>query len=372
MFATVAPATAAPTRAVPVTATTGQAIADHYIVTVSGASARSVAAAAHVTPRYVYDRVLNGFAGALNAGQLTALRHNPHVTRVEQDAVVRATDMVTQTPTPSWGLDRINQRSLPLDNRYIWNHSAAGVTAYIIDTGILVSHPDFGGRAAVAHDSLGGNGIDCNGHGTHVAGTVGGTAYGVAKSVALRAVRVLDCSGTGSIASVIDGMNWVASNHVYQSVANMSLGGPFSATENSAATALANARVAVAVAAGNSNADACSTSPASADMVTTVAASDINDNRASFSNYGSCVDIYAPGVNITSDWLANGTNTISGTSMATPHVLGAMAIRKSFLATSDPSSTTENSWVISAATPDVIVGNPTGTPNLLLFKANGA
>ncbi|MFL6138000.1 MAG: S8 family serine peptidase [Frankiaceae bacterium] len=364
-FATVAPASAAPTRTVAVTAAHGQAIAGHYIVTVSGTSARSVAAAAHVTPRYVYDKALNGFAGALTGGQLTALQHNPNVTRIEQDAVVHID--TTQSPV-TWGLDRIDQRNRPLSNSYTYTNSGQGVTAYIIDTGIYVSHSDFGGRAAVSYDAIGGNGIDCNGHGTHVAGTVGGTTYGVAKSVQLRAVRVLDCSGSGSNSGVIAGMNWVASNHATKSVANMSLGGGFSSSVNSAATNLVNSGVFLAVAAGNSNADACNYSPSSAPGTLTVAASDINDARASFSNYGGCVDVYGPGVNITSDWLNNGTNTISGTSMATPHATGVGALYKSSVS-GNPASSTVVSWIINNATTNVISGNPSGTPNRLLYKS---
>ena len=323
-FAALTPAAAAPTHMVAITAAHGQAIPGHYIVTVKG-DPRAVAASAHATPRYVYTAALNGFAGALNAGQLTALQHNPNVLRIEQDAAVH---IDTTQSGATWGIDRIDQRNLPLSGTYTYNSTGAGATAYVIDTGIYTSDSDFGGRAAVAYDALGGNGIDCNGHGTHVAGTIGGARYGVAKGVALRAVRVLDCSGSGSNSGVIAGMNWVASHHVSRSVANMSLGGGYSSSVNSAATSLVNSGVFLAVAAGNSSADACNYSPSSASGTITVAASDSGDNRASFSNYGGCVDIYAPGVSITSDWLSGGTNTISGTSMATPHVTGVGALYK--------------------------------------------
>jgi subtilisin family serine protease len=312
----------------------------------------------------VYTAALNGFAAKLSTGQLAALQHNPAVAVIEQDAKVH---LDTTQSGATWGLDRIDQRNLPLNGTYTYNSTGAGATAYVIDTGIYVSHPDFGGRAAVAYDAIGGNGIDCNGHGTHVAGTIGGAKYGVAKSVALRAVRVLDCSGSGSNSGVIAGMNWVASHHVTKSVANMSLGGGYSSTVNSAATNLVNSGVFLAVASGNSSADACNYSPASASGTVTVNASDSGDNRASFSNYGACTDIYAPGVNITSDWLNGGTNTISGTSMATPHVTGVGALYKATFG--DAASSTVASWIINNATTGVIKGNPSGTPNRLLYKS---
>jgi subtilisin family serine protease len=213
---------------------------------------------------------------------------------------------------------------------------------------------------------LGGNGQDCNGHGTHVA-TVGGATWGVAKQASLRAVRVLNCSGSGSNSGVIAGMNWVRTNGVRPAVANMSLGGGFSQAVNSAATSLANSGVFLAVAAGNGNANACNTSPASASGVFTVAASDRNDRRASFSNFCSCVEAYAPGVAIKSAWLNAGTNTISGTSMATPHVTGVAALFKS--SNGDASSAAVSAALIDNATPGVISGNRSGTPNRLLFTA---
>jgi subtilisin family serine protease len=237
----------------------------------------------------------------------------------------------------------------------------------VIDTGIQTSHPDFGGRASVAYDALGGNGQDCHGHGTHVAGTIGGATYGVAKAVTLKAVRVLDCSGSGSTSGIITALNWLASNHAARSVANMSLGGGLSSALNTAANNLVSSGVYLAVAAGNSNANACNTSPASAASAYTVAASTNTDAKASFSNYGSCVDGYAPGVNIKSDWLNSGTNTISGTSMASPHVAGVAALYKATYG--DASAATITSWLNTNATANVITGNPSGTPNRLLYKA---
>jgi subtilisin family serine protease len=240
------------------------------------------------------------------------------------------------------------------------------VRAYIIDTGLQANHPDFGGRAANVYDAFGGNGADCNGHGTRVGGTVGGSTYGVAKGVALRGVRVLDCAGSGSFSGIIAGVDWVRKNRFSPAVANMSLGGGYSSSVNTAVSNLANSGVFVAVAAGNSNANACYYSPASAGAAYTVAASDKTDTRASFSNYGSCVDGYAPGVGIKSAWLSSGTNAISGTSMASPHVAGVAALYKATCG--DAASSTIASWINTNATTGVIKSNPTGTPNRLLYK----
>ena len=318
--------------------------------------------------KYSYGAVLKGFAAELSDEAVVALRADPDVDYVEQDQTVSIS--TTQSPAPSWGLDRIDQRNLPLSNSYTYNATASQQTvvrAYIIDTGIQTSHSDFGGRASAVYDALGGNGQDCNGHGTHVAGTVGGTTYGVAKSIKLRAVRVLNCSGSGSNSGVIAGMDWVRVNGIHPAVANMSLGGGFSSATNTAANNLAASGVFLAVAAGNSNANACNSSPSSAANVTSVAASASNDSRASFSNFGSCVHIYAPGVSIKSDWLNGGTNTISGTSMASPHVAGVAALYKAV--NGDASYSTIRSWMINNATLNVISGNPAGTPNRLLYKS---
>ena len=314
--------------------------------------------------KFAYDKALKGFAATLTPGAVDALRADPDVAYVEQDAIV--TTMATQSGA-TWGLDRIDQRNLPLSGTYTYASTGTGVRAYIIDTGIQTNHPQFGSRASAVYDAFGGNGQDCNGHGTHVAGTVGGSTYGVAKNAMLRGVRVLDCAGSGSTSGVIAGMNWVANNHIKPAVANMSLGGGFSTSSNTAANNLASAGVFLAVAAGNSNADACNASPASAANATTVAASTSTDAKASYSNHGPCVDLYAPGSSITSAWIASGTRTISGTSMASPHVAGVGALYKATFG--DASYSTIRTWVVNNATSGVITGNVGTTPNKLLYKA---
>jgi subtilisin family serine protease len=349
----------------PVLSAGARGIEGQYIVVVSeGADPRSVAAVAGASPRYVYTAAINGFAATLNAGQLNALQRNPNVETIEQDQVAEAS--ATQSGA-TWGIDRIDQRSRPLSGTYTYTTTASGVYAYIIDTGIQTGHSNFGGRAAVSYDALGGNGQDCNGHGTHVAGTVGSATYGVAKGVRLRAVRVLDCAGSGSFSGIIAGIDWVRVNRTNPAVANLSLGGGYSSTLNNAVTNLANSGVFVAVAAGNENQLACNVSPASASAVTTVASSTSSDAKSSFSNYGSCVDVYAPGSSITSTWSNGGTNTISGTSMASPHVAGVGALYKATYG--NASQATIDTWIKNNATANVITGNPTGTPNRLLYKA---
>jgi subtilisin family serine protease len=338
--------------------------AGQYIVTLADGADLSAALQHHgVAATHRYDHVLNGFAAPLTGRQLSALRSDPNVIRVEADGVMRV--LATQVNPPSWGLDRIDQRNLPLSNSYTFNTTASNVHAYIIDTGIDARHDQFGNRAQQVFNSAGGPNRDCHGHGTHVAGTVGATDYGVAKAVNLYGVKVLNCAGSGSNASVIAGMDWVAANHNKPAVANMSLGGGFSAAINDALNDLANSGVFVAVASGNSNANACNFSPASAANATTVNASNITDNRASFSNFGPCTHLYAPGVSIVSTLPRNGTGTASGTSMASPHVAGVAAMYKATFG--DDSFSTIRSWLQNNATSGVISGNPAQTPNLLLF-----
>lgn len=354
----------------------GKGLKDRYIVVfkddVADAPglARALQRAHGGTLLYTYESALKGFAIEIPAGLAQALAQNPNVEHVEQDQEVSAD--ATQSGA-TWGIDRIDQRALPLSGTYTYNTTASTVYAYIIDTGIRTAHSQFvtGGvsRASNVYDALGGNGQDCNGHGTHVAGTVGGNTYGVAKAVRLRGLRVLNCSGSGSTSGIIAAIDWLSRNHVKPAVANLSLGGGYSSALNTAINNLASAGVFVAVAAGNEGQNACNVSPASAANATTVAASDRTDTRASFSNYGSCVNIYAPGVSITSAWHSSNTatNTISGTSMASPHVAGAAALYKA--RNGDASYTTIRNWLINNASTNVIRSNVTGTPNRLLYKS---
>jgi subtilisin family serine protease len=364
---TAAPTAAAPGEAAPLHSAGANRIAGEYIVVLKeGANPRSVAAIAGVEPVFVYDAAVNGFSASLNRGQLTALQHNPNVEYIEEDQVMSIE--ATQS-NATWGLDRIDQRNRPLNGTYVYNTTATNVTAYIIDTGIRPTHAQFGTRARSVYNSAGGSADDCNGHGTHVAGTVGGTTHGVAKGVQIRGVKVLNCSGSGSNSGIIAGVDWVRANARKPAVANLSLGGGYSSATNTAVNNLANSGVYVAVASGNSNANACNYSPASAANVTSVNASNSSDQRASFSNYGSCTHLYAPGVSITSAWHSSNTatNTISGTSMASPHVAGLGAL----ILASNPgaSNSAVRNWIVSNATTSVISGNPSGTPNRLIFKS---
>ena len=343
----------------------GQGIPDQYIVVVKeGTDPRSVAAVAGAAPRHVYTAAINGFSANLNQGQLNALRHHPGVELVEQDQA--ATHFAVQSSAP-WNLDRIDQRVLPLSGTYGYTTTASSVNAYVIDTGIAPTHPGFGGRAQVAYDATGGNGIDCHGHGTHVAGVIGSGTYGVAKGVRLWGVRVLGCTGAGTSAQIIAGIDWVRLNARKPAVANLSVGSAFSTALNTAATNLASSGVFVSVGAGNSNVDACTVSPASAPAVFTTAASDRFDARVPSSNYGPCVDAYAPGSAITSTWPGTGTSALSSTSVAAAHVAGIAALYKGTFG--DASTATVTTWIKNNAIPNVITGNPANTPNLLVNKA---
>ena len=315
--------------------------------------------------KHVYKHAINGFAVEMSEAEAEALSLDFRVKFVEEDGVVTAD--ATQT-NPPWGLDRIDQRNRPLNGTYVYNWTGSGVRAYIIDTGIRTTHSQFGGRASNVFDAFGGSGADCNGHGTHVAGTVGGSTYGVAKSSLLRGVRVLNCSGSGSNSGVIAGVDWVRQNHIAPAVANMSLGGGISTALDTAVNNLHNAGVTIAVAAGNSNANACNSSPARAANAITVGSTTSTDARSSFSNFGTCLDLFAPGSSILSAWYTSNTATatLSGTSMASPHVAGVAALYKQ--ANPSASSTTIRNAIVNNATTGVVTNAGSGSPNRLLYS----
>ena len=318
-----------------------------------------------VSGQHVYAQALSGFAAKLSAQNLSKLQADPRVKYVEQDGMMYAN--ATQTGA-TWGLDRVDQRSLPLDRTYTYNTAASNVTAYIIDTGIRTTHSLFGGRAVWGSNQTGdGQNTDCNGHGTHVAGTVGSSTYGLAKSVKLVAVKVLDCSGSGTNSGVIAGINWATANRSGPAVANMSLGGGASQAVDDAVTGAVNRGLTMVVAAGNESVNACTSSPARAPLAITVGSTTSTDARSSFSNYGSCLDIFAPDSSITSTWNTSdtATNTISGTSMASPHVAGGAAL---ILAENPTYTPAQVASALSAnATTGKVTGAGSGSPNRLLY-----
>ena len=323
--------------------------------------------AQHASVERVYNHALRGWAGRVNGTEIQRLRNDPHVAYIERDVVY--TVNTTQTPTPSWGLDRIDQRNVPLNNSYTYTYTGAGVHLYGIDTGILYGHLDFGGRAVAGVDEIvpANGAVDCNGHGTHTASTAGGTTYGVAKQVSIVGVRVLDCSGSGLNSQVIAGVDWVTQNAIKPAVANMSLGGSISSALDLAVGNSIASGVVYTIASGNSNVDACNSSPARVAAAITVNAADNADARASFSNFGTCTDLFAPGVNIVAAWgsAINAVATASGTSMAAPHVAGVAAQYLQANPAATPAQVA--SAIINNATTNLVTNPGTGSPNRLLY-----
>lgn len=350
----------------------GELIAGHYIVVLHQGAAFSPDIAQQKVDavggklNFTYTAALQGFAAELSDVAVSSLRADPDVAFIEQDQTVTIVD--TQ-PNATWGLDRIDQRNRPLNGTYVYNQTGAGVHAYIIDTGIRSSHNEFSGRVGNGYDVIdGGAPDDCNGHGTHVAGTVGGTTYGVAKQVTLHAVRVLNCSGSGSNSGVIAGVDWVTQNRSNPAVANMSLGGGASSALDNAVANSISSGVTYAVAAGNDNANACNYSPARTASAITVGSTTSSDARSSFSNYGSCLDIFAPGSSITAAWYTSNsaTNTISGTSMASPHVAGVAALYLQANPGASPNSV--RNAIVNGGTTGVVSNPGSGSPNILLYS----
>ena len=316
-----------------------------------------------------FSRAINALSVKVKHSEAGRIRNNPKVLFVELDQPMYALD--TQSPSPSWGLDRIDQRALPLNSTFTASAKGSGVNAYIVDTGISSTHIDFTGRMSTGFSSItDGNGTnDCNGHGTHVAGTTAGTTYGIAKSATLIPVRVLDCIGSGTTSGVIAGLDWIVGHHTAgtPAVANMSLGGLASAALDAAVQNVINDGVVMAVAAGNDGLNACNYSPARAANAITVGSTTTADARSTFSNTGTCVDIFAPGSSITSAWIGNTTaiSTISGTSMAAPHVAGVAAVLIGRFPTSTPAQIA--TMLRTSATPNVVTSAGTGSPNYLLY-----
>ncbi len=326
--------------------------------------------------RQNFGNSLNGVLVKANAAQIQSLLKDPNIKYVEQDQRVSIEPMVEAAGDQggaTWGLDRIDQRDLPLNSNYHYDYDGSGVTAFVIDTGVRNTHNEFGGRASSGYDFIDNDNdsSDCNGHGTHVAGTIGGSTYGVAKNVNIVGVRVLNCSGSGTNSGVISGINWVKNNAQGPSVANMSLGGGASQALDDAVNAAVAAGISFVVAAGNDNSNACNYSPARAANAVTVGSTTSTDSRSSFSNYGTCLDIYAPGSSITSAWYNSNsaTNTISGTSMASPHVAGVAAL---YLAENPALSTTQlTNLLVSRASSGKVGDAKTGSPNKLLYSLAG-
>ncbi|KKD09443.1 S8 family peptidase [Streptomyces sp. WM6386] len=372
---TALPAEAAPAEGKILAADSPTAIKDSYIVTLkkgstgfksASAAGKSLVKEYGGTVRKTFGSALNGYSATLSAAEAKRLAADPAVASVEQNQRVHVD--ATQSSAP-WGLDRIDQAALPLSGTYTYPDTAgAGVTAYVIDTGVRITHSQISGRASYGYDAVDGDttASDGNGHGTHVATTIAGSTYGVAKQAKIVAVRVLDNAGSGTTAGVVAGIDWVTANHSGPSVANMSLGGGASTALDTAVRNSIASGVTYAIAAGNSSANASSYSPARVTEAITVGATTSTDARASYSNYGSVLDIFAPGSSITAGWYTSdtATNTISGTSMATPHVAGAAAVYLAGHTSATPAQVA--TALTGGATTNVVTSPGTGSPNRLL------
>ena len=347
----------------------GDTLPDEYIVTFSARGkdipglAKQLVEASSGTLRFTYSHALSGFSANLSEHAVEALRHNPNIASINPDVLIAADDVQS---APSWGLDRIDQSALPLDGQYTFTGTGAGVNVYIIDSGIDFTHPEFGDRAVAAFSAVDdGNGAsDCYGHGTHVAGTVGGNTVGVAERASLFSVRVLGCNGGGTMSALLAGIDWITANAKHPAVANMSLGTSFNSQVNAAIAAAVQAGITVVTSAGNGSTDACNQSPAAEPSAITVAASNVNDAQSYYSNWGNCVDIYAPGDAIESAHIGGGYVQMTGTSMSSPHVAGAAALVLQAFPSALPADVATR--LVSASVTRRLSGLGKGSPNRLL------